>query len=197
MRSEMTKAFGDVTFVFLDRDGVLNRKPPAGKYVTCWAEFELLPGVEEALARIHRSGRKSIVVTNQRGVALGLYSMEQLGDMHERLQQNLAACGARLDAIYVCPHDDGQCDCRKPMTGLFEQAFRDFPEACAANSVMVGDSLRDVEAGRRAGMRTVLIDDGVGAPTPHELRLARSLASVTVPSLVDFVDRHLFAQHLL
>ena len=197
MRSGMTKGFRDVTFVFLDRDGVLNRKPPTGKYVTCWAEFELLPGVEEALRRINRSGRKAIVVTNQRGVALGLYSLEQLADMHERLRLGLVAHGAQLDAIYVCPHDDGQCDCRKPMTGLFEQAFRDFAEARPANSVMVGDSLRDIEAGRRIGMRTVLIDDGVGAPTAEDLQLARALADLAVPSLENFVDHYLCAQHLL
>ena len=196
MRSGMTKGFRDVTFVFLDRDGVLNRKPPTGKYVTCWAEFELLPGVEEALRRINRSGRKAIVVTNQRGVALGLYSLEQLADMHERLRLGLVAHGAQLDAIYVCPHDDGQCDCRKPMTGLFEQAFRDFAEARPANSVMVGDSLRDIEAGRRIGMRTVLIDDGVGAPTAEDLQLARALADLAVPSLENFVDHYLCAQHL-
>jgi len=197
MRSGMTKGFRDVTFVFLDRDGVLNRKPPTGKYVTCWAEFELLPGVEEALRRINRSGRKAIVVTNQRGVALGLYSLEQLADMHERLRLGLVAHGAQLDAIYVCPHDDGQCDCRKPMTGLFEQAFRDFAEARPANSVMLGDSLRDIEAGRRIGMRTVLIDDGVGAPTAEDLQLARALADLAVPSLENFVDHYLCAQHLL
>jgi D-glycero-D-manno-heptose 1,7-bisphosphate phosphatase len=197
MRGEMTKGFRDVTFVFLDRDGVLNRKPPAGKYVTCWAEFELLPGVEQALARINRSGRKAIVATNQRGVALGLYSLQELDGMHRRMGQILAAGGAQLDAIYICPHDDGQCTCRKPMTGLFEQAFRDFPEAHAANSVMVGDSLRDVEAGRRMGMRTILVDDGAGAPTAGDLELARSLAHLSVPSLADFVDRYLCPQHLL
>jgi D-glycero-D-manno-heptose 1,7-bisphosphate phosphatase len=197
MGGAMTKGFGDVTFVFLDRDGVLNRKPPPGKYVTCWAEFELLPGVEQALSRINRSDRKAIVVTNQRGVALGLYSCEELDDMHRRMRQTLAEGGARLDAIYVCPHDEGECTCRKPLTGLFEQAFRDFPEARAANSVMVGDSLRDIEAGRRMGMRTVLIDDGAGAPTAEELQLARALANLAVPSLEDFVDRHLCPQHPL
>jgi D-glycero-D-manno-heptose 1,7-bisphosphate phosphatase len=176
---------------------VLNRKPPAGKYVTRWAEFELLPGVQQALARINRSGRKAIVVTNQRGVALGLYSQEHLVDIHERMRQSLAAHGAQLDAIYVCPHDEGQCSCRKPMTGLFEQAFRDFPAASAGNSVMIGDSLRDIEAGRRAGMRTVLVDDRVGAPTRDELRRALSLTELTVGSLEDFVDRYLCPQHLL
>jgi len=174
----------NIEFVFLDRDGVLNRKPPPGQFVTRWEDFELLPGVEDAIATLNRSGRKAIVVTNQRGVALGLYSLEELAEMHERLQKLLSARGSCLDGIYVCPHDVGQCSCRKPQTGLFEQAFRDFPDACAANSVMIGDSLRDIEAGRNLEMRTVLVDDG-----GEDLEGARSLADLCVSSLPEFVQR--------
>src|SRR5579871_341731 len=181
--------FRNIEFVFLDRDGVLNRPPPAGKFVTCWQELELLPGAADAVARLNRSARKAIVVTNQRGVALGLYSLAELADMHERLQRELALHGARLDAIYVCPHDEGQCDCRKPLTGLFQQAFRDFPAARRDNSIMIGDSLRDIEAGRRVGMPTVLIDDP--ACTSEELQRARSVATVHAASLAEFVHRYL------
>ena len=113
----------------------------------------------------------------------------------QTVAETLASRGAHLDAIYVCPHDEGQCDCRKPLTGLFEQAFRDFPTAHAGNSVVVGDSLRDIEAGRRLGMRTVLIDDGSASPSP-DLQLARSLAQVSVASLVDLIDRHLCPERL-
>jgi D-glycero-D-manno-heptose 1,7-bisphosphate phosphatase len=187
------KDFSKVTFVFLDRDGVINGKPPAGHYVTCWEEFELLPGVAEAIASLNRSGRKVIVVTNQRGVAQGLYSVDELAQMHRRLQQELARHGAHLDAIYVCPHEEGECDCRKPKIGLFEQAFRDFPAAHAGNSVMIGDSLRDIEAGRNAGMRSVFIDDAGTSSKQHHR--ARSLAQLSVSSLADFVNRHLCAQH--
>jgi len=195
LRAE-ANGLANITFVFLDRDGVINRKPPAGQYVTCWQEFELLPGVEEAIATLNRSGRKAIVLTNQRGVALGLYSLEELAGMHERLAEKLAAHGAHLDAIYACPHDAGQCNCRKPLTGLFEQAFRDFPAAQAGNSVMVGDSLRDIEAGRRLGMRTVLVDDAGAAPASDEVQLARSLAQLTVASLAEFVHRHICPERL-
>jgi histidinol-phosphate phosphatase family protein len=195
MPSGEAVAFTNIEFVFLDRDGVLNRKPPAGQFVTRCDEFELLPGVPQAIAMLNRSGRKAIVVTNQRGVALGLYSFEDLAAMHERLRAQLAADGAHLDAIYVCPHDAGECNCRKPLTGLFEQAFREFPAAHAGNSVIIGDSLRDIEAGRRVGMRTVLIDDIADAS--EELQLARSLAHVRVASLVDFVHRYFLPEHLL
>ncbi len=185
--------FANIRFVFLDRDGVLNRKPAAGKFVTCWEEFALLPGVADAIASLNWSGRRTIVVTNQRGVALGLYSLEELAAMHARLQEQLAAAGAHLDAIYVCPHDAGQCNCRKPLIGLFEQAFRDFPAAHAGNSVMIGDSLRDVEAGQRVGMKTVLVDDP--ACTSAKLERARSLADLRVASLADFVHRNLCPEH--
>ena len=180
--------FSDIEYVFLDRDGVLNCKPARGQFVTRWEEFHLQPGVEEALAKLARSGRKLIVVTNQRGVALGLYSLADLADMHDRLQTWLAAHGARLDAIYVCPHNNSECNCRKPLTGLFEQAFRDFPEANAGNSVMIGDSLRDIQAGRSVGMRTVLVEN---ESRSEELAAAHALADVTVASLVEFVDRYL------
>lgn len=195
MHSGRANDFANIEFVFLDRDGVINRKPAAGHFVTCWEEFELLPGVEDAIARLNRSGRKTIVVTNQRGVALGLYSLEELAKVHDQLRKMLAAHGAHLDGIYVCPHDAGQCNCRKPLTGLFEQAFRDFPTAHARNSVMIGDSLRDIEGGCNVGMRTVLVDN-VGSSL-EEHRRARELAQLSVASLVEFVDRYLTPEHLL
>lgn len=178
----------NISHVFLDRDGVLNRNPPNGQFVTCWQEFELLPGVEDAVAELNRSGRKVIVVTNQRGIALGLYSHQDLERMHDQLRQQLVAHGARLDAIYVCPHDDGQCNCRKPLTGLFEQAFQDFPAARPENSVMVGDSVRDIEAGSRLGMRTVLVNDDRETTSGEAVRAA-ALATFSVTSLPDFVRR--------
>ena len=190
MRGSEATDFTNVTFVFLDRDGVINRKPAAERFVTCWDEFELLPGVEDAIAALNRSHRKVIVVTNQRGVALGLYSLDELAEIHNRLERRLALRGAHLDAIFVCPHDEGECDCRKPRTGLFRQAFRDFPDAGAENSVMIGDSLRDIEGGRNAGLRTVFIDEGCGAPS-EEHRRARELADLSVTSLADFVNRYM------
>ena len=188
MNDRSSIELADISHVFLDRDGVLNRNPPNGRFVTRWEEFELLPGVEDAVARLNRSGRKVIVVTNQRGIALGLYSLEDLERIHDRLRQCLAARGARLDAIYVCPHDDGECNCRKPLTGLFEQAFLDFPAARPENSVMAGDSIRDVEAGIRMGMRTVFVT-GDDKTMAVESKRAAPLATISVASLPDFVHR--------
>ena len=156
----------------------------------------MLPGVERAIATLNRTGRTVIVVTNQRGVALGLYSVEALAQMHDRLRQRLAVHGAHLDAIYVCPHNEGECGCRKPQTGLFEQAFRDFPAAHTGNSVMIGDSLRDMEAGSALGMRTVFVEEG-STPDSEEIVRARSLAQLRVVSLEDFVDHFVRPQHRL
>ena len=179
----------NIEYVFLDRDGVLNQKPSRGKYITRMEELALLPGVEDAIAALNRSGRKVVVLTNQRGIALGLYTQAELDRIHAHLQAQLAVRGGHLDAIYVCPHDAGQCDCRKPLTGLFEQAFRDFPEATPQRSIMVGDSLRDIEAGLRVGMATAMILSDDGEPTAEDDRAA-ALAQVSVRSLLELVDRY-------
>jgi D-glycero-D-manno-heptose 1,7-bisphosphate phosphatase len=148
-----------IEYVFLDRDGVVNRKLPEGKYVTRWEDFELLPGVAAAIASLNRSRRKVIVATNQRGVALGKMTEEDLRAIHDRLRSELERYGATLDAIYYCPHGRSGCDCRKPQTGMIESAFRDFPGATPENSVFIGDSLSDIECGYRAGMATIFVED--------------------------------------
>jgi len=194
MDRDRATEFSDIVYVFLDRDGVLNRKPPDGSFVTCWEEFEVLSGVEDGVAELNHSGRKVIVVTNQRGIALGLYSRHDLDRIHVQLQQRLAARGAHLDGIYVCPHDEGQCNCRKPLTGLFEQAFSDFPAARPENSLIAGDSLRDIEAGIRLGMRTVFIAGDLEASSAEADR-AKALAHVSAKSLPDLVHRYLCPKH--
>ncbi len=183
-----------IGYVFLDRDGVLNRAPGEGRFVTCREELALLPGVADAIAELNQSGRKVIVVTNQRGIALGLYSQRELERIHVFLRAQLAERGAHLDGLYVCPHDEGQCNCRKPLTGLFEQAFEDFPLARPENSLMVGDSLRDVEAGLRAGMATVFVAGGAREDSPEADR-ARTLAQLTVGSLPDLVHHYLCVRY--
>jgi len=137
---------------FLDRDGVLNRKQPEGEYVTSPDEFELLPGALPGLALLAAHGFRLIVVSNQRAVALGKLTREQLASIHAKMERLLAAAGLFLDAVYVCPHDRGQCDCRKPAPGLLLQAFRDFPALVPRDCVLIGDSPSDLEAARRAGV---------------------------------------------
>jgi D-glycero-D-manno-heptose 1,7-bisphosphate phosphatase len=179
-----------VRYVFLDRDGVLNRKMPEGVYVGEWAQFAWLPGAVEAVARMKRAGLTVIVVSNQRGVALGRITTMQLEGLHQKMQDQLARNNARLDAIYYCPHDHLECHCRKPDTGLFEQAFQSFPQANAGNSVVIGDSLSDIEAGRRLSMKTIFIQ---GEPDRQKAGadLAASLADAVAGSLLEAVEVHL------
>jgi D-glycero-D-manno-heptose 1,7-bisphosphate phosphatase len=189
MSDKRASNFANTKYVFLDRDGVLNRCL-VGSYVTSWEQFEILPGVEQAIAQLNRSGRKVIVVTNQRGIALGVHSEADMLAMHDRLRDHLAAHGAHLDAIYYCPHDNGQCHCRKPQTGMFEQAFQDFHDATASNSVMVGDSLADIEAASRLGMRSIFISDPAVRPRSDAAR-ATALATACAASLFDSVRLYL------
>lgn len=178
--------FSNVRFVFLDRDGVVNRKAPSGAYVISWDQFEILPGVESAIADLNQTHRRVIVVTNQRGVALGRMSESDLRAVHEGLKIYLGSHEAHLDAIYYCPHDVGQCGCRKPATGLFQRAFTDFPDARAGNSAMIGDSYSDMLAGATMGMKTILITDSAHA----DIR-AVELANACARSLREAVAKYL------
>jgi D-glycero-D-manno-heptose 1,7-bisphosphate phosphatase len=173
--------------IFLDRDGVLNEKMPEGKYVTSWDEFLLLPKAAESIARLNQAGLRVIVVSNQRGIARGLYTVADVDAIHARLQTLLQPHNAKIDGFYICPHDKEQCDCRKPLPGLFNHAVSDFPEITPESSAMVGDSLSDIEFGRNLGMLTVFIH----ADPEHrrdDTKAAADLADIRVASLSEAVD---------
>jgi D-glycero-D-manno-heptose 1,7-bisphosphate phosphatase len=182
--------FSTVEFVFLDRDGVINKQAPDGQYVWRWCDFHLLVGVESAIAALNRSRKRVIVVTNQRGIALGLYRLKDVDDLHDLLQKHLQAFGAHIDAFYVCPHDQNQCGCRKPRTGLFERAFRDFPTASRNNSLMIGDSPSDIQAARNFGIRSVLIRSDSQSRSQIS-KVTSSVATAVSNSLIEAVDNYL------
>ena len=140
--------------VFLDRDGVINVQAAEHDYIKSWTEFHFLPGVPEAIKTLNEAGYLVLVVTNQRGVARGMMSQVDVDEIHWQMCRTLKDAGARIDRIYVCPHDIGRCTCRKPDIGLFLQAEQDYDIDKVA-SWMVGDSESDVEAGRRYGVRTI------------------------------------------
>lgn len=148
--------------VFLDRDGVINVEKG---YLHRVEELEFIPGAAEAVRLLKDAGFLVIVVTNQSGVARGFYSLREVEQLHRHMEQELAACGARVDAWYVCPHHpdhDGPCSCRKPLPGLLLQAANDF-RIDLAGSYLVGDKLSDLEAGLAAGCRAILVGTGYGA----------------------------------
>jgi len=190
MLSHSSPSFANIRYVFLDRDGVINRKPPEGQYVNNWDRFQVLPGVEAAIAKLNRSGRTVIVVTNQRGIALGYYTEADVRGVHEQLQRYLAQSGGHIDAFYFCPHDKNECGCRKPKTGLFEQALLDFPEASISNSIVIGDSLSDIEAAHNFGAPSIFIEGNPEFQKPGA-ETARSLANASSASLPEAVDRFL------
>jgi D-glycero-D-manno-heptose 1,7-bisphosphate phosphatase len=142
--------------VILDRDGTIVVDKD---YLDDPAGLEFLPGAAEALQWLYARGFRLVVITNQSGIARGRFDLQRLGQIHRRLTEMVSLAGARLEGIYFCPHgpDDG-CDCRKPATGLLEQAARELGFHMSS-VVVVGDKESDVELGRRVGAPTILLSE--------------------------------------
>jgi len=172
--------------VFLDRDGTLN--PDLG-YIRSPDQFELFPGVLQALARLKQAGARLIVVTNQSGIARGVFSIGDLDAIHLKLRRLLDDAGASLDAIYFCSHHpDDQCNCRKPNTGMIDQAVRE-QRVDVSRSYLIGDHVRDMELAQRIGSRGILVTTGSVAPQQvQELRTAGLSPHWVASSLADAAD---------
>jgi D-glycero-D-manno-heptose 1,7-bisphosphate phosphatase len=143
--------------VFLDRDGVINRKVPEGQYVTSWAEFQFLPGALDGLGLLASTAVPIVVVTNQRGIARGYMTEADLADIHTRMVAAITAAGGRVDAIYHCPHAGG-CRCRKPGSGMFEDAAAALGLHLAQTAV-IGDQVSDMEAAGSIGALRIFVGD--------------------------------------
>jgi D-glycero-D-manno-heptose 1,7-bisphosphate phosphatase len=166
---------------------VFNRKMPEGRYITSVSEFQPLPGVHQAIAKLNRAGLRVIVVSNQRGIALGLYTAADVLNIHAAFQQELNSLGANVDAFYFCPHDKAHCNCRKPLPGLFQQAHADFPDIAGESSAIVGDSWSDIEFGRRLGMLTIFIESNSENRKPGAESACES-ADLSFPALSEAAD---------
>lgn len=177
--------------VFIDRDGVINRKAEEGAYVTRWEDFHLLPGVAEAISLLDRAGWSVIVISNQRCVAKGLLTIAELEAIHQKMLEELARSGAKLHGIYYCPHDkEPPCSCRKPSPGMLLKAAQEH-QIDLTSSWIVGDSDSDIEAGRRAGCGTVRIIADPPEESESADYFARSLleASEKVLTAADKIPR--------
>lgn len=164
--------------LFLDRDGVINKKVEGG-YVSRWEEFEFLPGVLDALEDLAVHFGYIIVVTNQQGIGKGLMSAAELDVIHTNMKALIEAHGGRIDAIYHSPYLESDNHAwRKPGTGMAVEARRDFPAIDFSTSIMIGDSQTDVLFGQQLGMKTVLVGDKPSESQP-DLRL---------PTLSEFVQ---------
>jgi D-glycero-D-manno-heptose 1,7-bisphosphate phosphatase len=179
--------------VFLDRDGTINVEKD---YLHRCDDFAFIPGAPEAIRRLKDAGFLVIVVTNQSGVARGYFDEAAVHALHEHIQQQLAGYGARIDAFYHCPHHPIEgvggfridCDCRKGSPGMLLQAAREYGLALD-KSFMIGDKFADIEAGRAAGCRAILVRTGYGAG--EEPRVAAQFPGTTVcrdlASAVEFI----------
>jgi histidinol-phosphate phosphatase family protein len=159
-RLPLTEAFFKRTpTIVLDRDGVLNKKPPQAHYVCNWNEFEWLPGAKEALHLLREHGYRLIVISNQAGIGRGYMTEADLCRIHERMRLEAAEAGGTIEAIYYCPHDwDAGCQCRKPNPGLLFQAQREL-SLDLSRTPFVGDDERDRAAAEAAGCPFFLITD--------------------------------------
>jgi len=158
--------------VFLDRDGVLNRKPPRAEYVRRPSDFEWLPGALEALRELNDAGFRVLIVSNQAGIARGAMSEADLDAVHRKMLDEAEEAGGRIDAVYYCPHgwDDG-CDCRKPSPGMLFRAQREH-DLDLTRTTFIGDDERDAEAALAAGCKPVLLSEQL----PLRAAVARVIA---------------------
>lgn len=158
--------------VFLDRDGTINVEK---NYLYRPEEFEFIPKVPEAIARLNNAGYQVIVVSNQAGVARGYYSEDDVIKLHQYVNEQLSKYKAHIDGFYYCPHhpDAGigkykmKCHCRKPETGLFEKACEDF-DVNIEDSWMIGDNIGDIKAGNIFHLKTILVRTGYGSQLEKE-----------------------------
>lgn len=156
--------------LFLDRDGVINHEQHLG-YVNTWDEFTFYAGVEDAIKIFATHFKYIIVITNQRGVGKGITSFENLGLIHHNMKEAISNSGGRIDAIYFCPDIDNASPNRKPQTGMAFQAKYDFKDIDFTKSIMVGNTLSDMEFGRNIGAKTVFISSTITDVNPLDTRI--------------------------
>lgn len=154
--------------LFLDRDGVINKKID-DDYVRNAEQFEWLPGVPEALKKLSSIFGRIIIVSNQQGVGKGLMTKEEVETIHQFIVESISKSGGRIDRIYYAPQLKSEnSEFRKPNIGMAMQAKRDFPEIDFTKSIMAGDSISDMEFGKRSGMKTVFILNGKEYPFDNQ-----------------------------
>jgi len=147
--------------LFLDRDGVINEKAPPHDYIRSWSQFRFLPNIADWIRIFNALDYLVIVVTNQRGVARGVMSREAVDVIHANMVRELARAGARIDDVFVCPHETDTCDCRKPKPGLVVQAKAKW-DIDLERSLMIGDSDDDEDLAQACGLRFLRADGSGG-----------------------------------
>jgi len=181
-----------VKLIILDRDGTINED--RDDFVKTPDEWVPLPGALEAIARLNHAGWHTVIATNQSGLGRGTFDMATLNAMHTKMNQLLAKQGGRIDAVFFCPHaPEDECRCRKPLPGLFEQIGERFG-VDLDDVPVVGDSLRDLQAGAAVGCQPHLVRTGKGAAL-DAAQLATLCAQV--PGTRVHADLTAFADHMI
>ena len=160
--------------VFLDRDGVINRNPPNMGYVRKWTEFSFIPNSRRAIRELTQNGYRIFVITNQAGIGRGLYSEDNLKDIHCRMVAEITEAGGAIEALYYCPHHpDAGCECRKPKPGMLKRAAQEH-NINLSNAYFIGDTTTDIQAGKSTGTATFLVLTGLGGGSYHDYINAES-----------------------
>ncbi|MCP4929596.1 MAG: D-glycero-beta-D-manno-heptose 1,7-bisphosphate 7-phosphatase [Gammaproteobacteria bacterium] len=161
------------TVVVLDRDGVINEDSP--DFIKTPDEWHAIPGSLEAIAKLNQAGYEVAIATNQSGVGRGLFSINTLWDIHQKMLGEILANGGYIKRIFFCLHTpEDNCDCRKPKPGLLYQIAEHF--ACGFDHmIMIGDAARDLEAANAVGVRSILVRTGKGVQTETDLKQTKQL----------------------
>ncbi len=172
--------------VILDRDGVINFD--SAQFIKNPAEWKPIPGSLEAIARLNQNGFRVVVSTNQSGVGRGLFDMDTLNSIHEKMHKALFNVGGRVDAVFYCPHPaDSDCDCRKPKPGMFKRISETL-NADLKGVPAIGDSLRDLQAAVVLGCQPMLVHTGKGDKTSADGNLPEgTLEFANLSAAVDFI----------
>lgn len=149
--------------IILDRDGVINFD--SDQFIKNPEEWKPIPGSLEAIARLNQAGYRAVVATNQSGIGRGLFDMQMLNAIHDKMHKACAMVGARIEAVFYCPHTaDSHCQCRKPRTGMLEEIAARYNTGLAGVPA-VGDSLRDLQSAATMGAQPYLVLTGKGFRT--------------------------------
>lgn len=155
--------------IILDRDGVIN--VDSAQFIKSPDEWEPIPGSLAAIAQLNQAGYRVVVATNQSGVGRGLFEMDTLNAIHEKMHKALTQVGGRIDAIFFCPHTSADnCACRKPKPGMLHEISRRF-NTNLTNVPAIGDALRDLEAAVAVGAKPILVLTGKGKKTAADPQL--------------------------
>jgi histidinol-phosphate phosphatase family protein len=170
--------------LFIDRDGVINKRL-VDDYVKSWDEFEFLDGVLDAIKKFSETFGKIVVVTNQQGIGRKLMKEDTLIDIHQKMTEEIATAGGRIDRVYFCPDlkDSGSFN-RKPQIGMGLKARKDFPGINFKKSIIAGDSKSDMQFGKRLKMKTVLIGDDFSIASRNP-----KLVDYHYDGLIDFANQ--------